>query len=192
MGRLPEIDVDLLASLRRRYDYQSYFGSSRASGCTTTGPAWTVRILWTPSTASSKDGWRRTTSRSGWVEVTEAPSTPTEVDVVVVGAGLAGHAVALAAAEAGASVLLPENVARYGFLHDGRRGLLFAGTQLQREAGVADSSERLGEDLCVAGQGKNIPAVVGSYIRDLMPTSSSSSVTATPSFLASRTRSRMS
>lgn len=88
-------------------------GSSRASRCTTTGPTCTVRILWTPSTASSRGGWRQTTSRSGWVELTEAPSTPTEVDVV--GAGLAGHAVVLAAAEAGAgaSVLLLEE-ARYG------------------------------------------------------------------------------
>lgn len=90
---------------------------------------------------------------------------PAEVDVVVVGAGLAGHAAALAAAERGATVCLLEKEERYGgsSVRAGG-GLLFAGTALQRERGVDDDAERLREAIVAAGRGRNDPAVVGVYV----------------------------
>jgi succinate dehydrogenase/fumarate reductase flavoprotein subunit len=71
-------------------------------------------------------------------------SEPSEnVDVVVVGAGLAGVAAALTAAEAGATVCLLEKGADFGgsSVRAGG-GLLFAGTDLQASFGVEDGLPR--------------------------------------------------
>jgi fumarate reductase flavoprotein subunit len=69
-------------------------------------------------------------------------------DVVVVGAGLAGYAAAIAAAEGGADVLLLEKTRKPGgsSLMSGG-SFAFAGTRLQRENGVEDGSELLYKDL---------------------------------------------
>src|SRR3954468_12059907 len=68
-----------------------------------------------------------------------------EVDVVVVGFGIAGACAALEAARAGASVLLLERGAEYG----GGRAVagghfyLGGGTAVQRAVGVEDSPEEM-------------------------------------------------
>jgi flavocytochrome c len=86
-------------------------------------------------------------------------------DVVVVGGGLAGSAAALAAAERGARVFLLEKGQTVGgsSVRAGG-GLLFAGTRLQRQAGVADSAESLREAILAAGHGRNDPATVDVYV----------------------------
>ncbi|MFI5960344.1 FAD-binding protein [Cryptosporangium sp. NPDC051539] len=84
--------------------------------------------------------------------------------VVVAGGGLAGHAAALAAAEAGADVVLHEkqpDVGGSSALSGG--GLLFAGTALQREAGVDDSAAALRADLAEAGRGASDPVLLDAY-----------------------------
>lgn len=86
-------------------------------------------------------------------------------DVVVVGAGLAGSAAALAAAERGATVcLLEKGQAAGGSSVRAGGGLLFAGTRLQQQAGVADSAESLREAILAAGQRRNDPAAVDVYV----------------------------
>ena len=64
---------------------------------------------------------------------TDIKQAPT-VDVVVLGAGLAGHCAALEAADAGARVMLMEKMARYGgstLMSAGSFAL--AGTDLQAQ-----------------------------------------------------------
>ncbi|MDQ6525890.1 FAD-dependent oxidoreductase [Nocardioides sp. LHD-245] len=88
-----------------------------------------------------------------------------DYDVVVVGAGLAGNAAALTAAEAGASVLLLEKGERYGGTSvKAGGGLVFAGTDLQTAAGVSDNGERLREALLATGRGQNDPDTVQAYL----------------------------
>jgi fumarate reductase flavoprotein subunit len=86
-------------------------------------------------------------------------------DVVVVGAGLAGSAAALAAAQRGATVcLLEKGPAAGGSTVRAGGGLLFAGTRLQQQHGVADSARSLREAILAAGQGRNDPAAVDVYV----------------------------
>jgi fumarate reductase flavoprotein subunit len=90
---------------------------------------------------------------------------PDSADVVVVGAGLAGCAAALAAAEHGATVCLleKEHVAGGSSVKAGG-GLLFAGTRLQGEHGVQDSAQSLRDAIMAAGHGRNDPAAVDVYV----------------------------
>ena len=93
------------------------------------------------------------------------PPIPSEVDVLVLGAGLAGHCAAIAAAEGGASVLLLEKAGEHGgssALAAG--GFAFAGTDLQKQAGVEDDPRALGEDLLKAGERMNDPALVELFV----------------------------
>ena len=86
-------------------------------------------------------------------------------DVVVVGGGLAGHAAALAAADAGAEVVLLEKCAEFGgssAMAGG--GLALAGTELQRQEGVADTPEDLRADLLAAGRGHSHEELVDTYV----------------------------
>jgi fumarate reductase flavoprotein subunit len=101
------------------------------------------------------------------VTTPEADVTTPEAaaDVVVVGAGLAGCVAALVAAERGASVVLLEKRDAPGgssVLAGG--GLLFAGTDLQKERGIEDSPELLRESIAAAGRGHSDPVTVGIYV----------------------------
>lgn len=86
-------------------------------------------------------------------------------DVIVVGAGLAGHCAALSAAEAGASVLLLEKTPRYGGSSITAGGsFAFSGTEDQRAAGIEDSDELFRADLFKAANDKCDPVLVSAYL----------------------------
>lgn len=85
-------------------------------------------------------------------------------DVVVVGAGLAGWAAALSAAEHGAETLILEKQPTPGgstVLSAGR--MAFAGTAQQRALGIVDSAELLFDDLRMVGQDRNDAELVRAY-----------------------------
>lgn len=85
-------------------------------------------------------------------------------DVVVVGAGMAGFCAAIAAADAGASVLLLEKELRTGGSSRLSGGsFAFAGTDQQAAAGLEDSTERMLDDLRAVGQDRNDPALLAAF-----------------------------
>jgi fumarate reductase flavoprotein subunit len=103
--------------------------------------------------------------------VTRARGTPAGADVIVVGAGLAGIAAALAAAERGATVcLLEKEHAVGGSSVMAGGGLAFAGTPLQGASGVVDTPEQLRQAILEAGQYRNDPVAVDVYIRNQLAT----------------------
>lgn len=84
--------------------------------------------------------------------------------LVVVGGGLAGFSAALAAAEQGLEVLLLEKTSASGGSSAMSGGCLaFAGTDLQHERGIEDSSEKLYEDLVAVGKGEADERLVKAY-----------------------------
>ncbi|MCO5786064.1 flavocytochrome c [Pseudomonas sp. G11-1] len=91
--------------------------------------------------------------------------------LLVIGGGLAGFAAALSAAEAGLQVLLLEKTAATGGSSAMSGGCLaFAGTDLQRERGIEDSSELLFRDLIEVGKGECDEALVKAYADNQMAT----------------------
>jgi len=77
-----------------------------------------------------------------------------EVDVLVIGGGLAGHAAALAAVEEGARVLMVEKQAQVGGSTTLSGGFFaFANTDLQRQRGISDTADLLAADLEAVGGG---------------------------------------
>ncbi|MGI4812776.1 MAG: FAD-dependent oxidoreductase [Janthinobacterium lividum] len=85
-------------------------------------------------------------------------------EVIVIGAGMAGHAAALQAAQLGASVLLLEKMADYGGSTAMCGGAFaFAGTRIQHEEGIDDTPALLEADLRKVGNYVNDPAVVHAY-----------------------------
>lgn len=85
-------------------------------------------------------------------------------DVIVIGAGLAGHCAALAAAEAGAEVLLLEKQTKTGGSTALSGGFFaFAGTPHQEAAGLSDNPARLLADLRHVGGGVADNALIGAY-----------------------------
>jgi len=88
-------------------------------------------------------------------------SESTSVDVIVIGAGFAGLAAAIAAAEAGASVIILEKMKAPGgnsIISDG--GIAAPGTSYQEDCGIDDSVALLVKDMLAAGQGLNYPELV--------------------------------
>ncbi|MEO5693771.1 MAG: FAD-dependent oxidoreductase [Usitatibacter sp.] len=87
------------------------------------------------------------------------------VDLLVVGGGLAGYCAALEAASRGAEVMLVEKEGRTGgatVLSGG--SFAFAGTPLQKQHGIDDSDERLYDDLRRVGGNENDEALVRAYV----------------------------
>lgn len=85
-------------------------------------------------------------------------------DVVVIGAGMAGHCAAIEAARLGARVLLLEKTELYGGSTRMCGGAFaFAGTEVQRRNEIPDSAELLEEDLLKAGKYRNDKALVHVY-----------------------------
>lgn len=94
-----------------------------------------------------------------------------QAQFVVVGGGLAGFAAALEAAQRGGEVLLLEKLADTGGSSAMSGGCLaFAGTDLQRAAGVEDSDELLRRDLIEVGQHQADPALVDAYVAHQLET----------------------
>lgn len=84
-----------------------------------------------------------------------------DVDVVVVGSGAAGLSAALAASEAGATVLVAESEGIVGGSSRLSGGLMMgAGTRYQRALGIEDSPEALFHDYMTLNQWKVESAVV--------------------------------
>ena len=91
-------------------------------------------------------------------------SNSVETDLVVVGGGLAGFSAALAGAEQGLDVVLMEKMEVTGGSSAMSGGCLaFAGTDLQRENGIDDSSETLYQDLVKVGKGEADESLVRAY-----------------------------
>ncbi|MBI4195065.1 MAG: flavocytochrome c [Betaproteobacteria bacterium] len=87
-----------------------------------------------------------------------------ETDVVIVGGGLAGYCAAHEAAQNGAEVLLLEKQQEIGGSTVLSGGFLaFAGTDLQRAAGIEDSNELLISDLRNAGGHENDERLLSVY-----------------------------
>lgn len=92
-------------------------------------------------------------------------------DVIVLGGGLAGHCAALAAAEEGAHVALLEKTQQIGGSSSLSGGsLAFGGTEDQAKAGIADSPEKLRDDLIKAGKGHSDVALVDAYVERQLDT----------------------
>lgn len=87
-----------------------------------------------------------------------------DFDLIVIGAGMAGHCAALEGARQGGRVLLLEKTDRYGGSTRMCGGAFaFAGTAVQKAQGVPDSPELLEEDLLKAGKYRNDKALVHVY-----------------------------
>ena len=94
-----------------------------------------------------------------------AGEIPSEVDLLVVGGGLAGYCAAHEAATHGLRTLLIEKEARIGgatILSGG--SFAFAGTPLQQRLGIEDSDEKLYADLRRVGGHENDDALVKAYV----------------------------
>jgi fumarate reductase flavoprotein subunit len=108
---------------------------------------------------------------------------PADVDVLVIGAGACGLAAAIAAHDAGAGVAVVEKLDRPGGNSSLSTGSVpAAGTRFQRDAGIADSSERFIDDLMRTGGPTDCPHLV----RRLVETSA-----ATVEWLADRVGARI-
>lgn len=87
-----------------------------------------------------------------------------EADVVVIGGGLAGYCAACEAAQQGADVLVLEKQPEAGGSTVLSGGFLaFAGTDVQRKAGIEDNNELLIADLKHAGGGGNDERLIRTY-----------------------------
>jgi fumarate reductase flavoprotein subunit len=90
---------------------------------------------------------------------------PTRTDVLVLGAGVAGHCAALAAADAGAKVLLLEKSGQPGGSSAIAGGAFaFVGTDMQIATGATDSLDAFRRDLLESGKHKNSIAMVDRFI----------------------------
>ncbi len=89
------------------------------------------------------------------------PELKKSADVIIIGAGFAGLAAAIEAAEAGASVIVLEKMKAAGGNSVISDGCLAAPqTEAQKAAGIEDSPELMYNDMIKAGEGLNYPALV--------------------------------
>lgn len=94
-----------------------------------------------------------------------ATSAADTLDMLVVGAGLAGLTVALTAASAGARVLVLEKQPKAGGSTIMSGGwFAFSGTDEQRARGVQDSDAAFVADMMIAGGGFPIAALLDAYV----------------------------
>lgn len=86
------------------------------------------------------------------------------VDIVIIGAGMAGLCASVEAAAAGASVIVLEKQPQIGgsSLLSGCF-MAFAGTEFQKQHGITDSADSLIEDMLQVGQYKNDRTLVETY-----------------------------
>lgn len=86
---------------------------------------------------------------------------PESVDVAVIGAGGAGFAAAISAANAGASVVLVEKMGIFGGSTALSGGEMAApGNWIQVQEGIADSPDNLAKDILDGGDGKGDPELI--------------------------------
>jgi fumarate reductase flavoprotein subunit len=101
----------------------------------------------------------------------EEGNLPDQTDVLVLGAGIAGHCAALAAAEAGADVVLLEKSALPGGSSAIAGGaFVFCGTDEQKAAGQKDSLDALRTDLLESGKMKNNPQLINRFLKSQLDT----------------------
>ncbi|CAI7979684.1 Fumarate reductase/succinate dehydrogenase flavoprotein domain protein [Frankia sp. Hr75.2] len=94
-----------------------------------------------------------------------------DVDVVVVGSGMAGMAAALEAAGAGADVLLVDGAGILGGSSRLSNGIMMAaGTSLQRASGLNDNPDELFQDYMLANQWNVVPSLVRRLVDELPDT----------------------
>ena len=90
-----------------------------------------------------------------------------KADVVVVGGGLAAHRAGIEASTLGASVLMLEKMPVIGgstVLSGG--SFCFAGTELQKRAGIEDGPDQLRRDLIDAGGGQADISLIDLFVRE--------------------------
>ena len=103
--------------------------------------------------------------------LSETGEFPDTTDVLVLGAGMAGHCAALAAAEKGAQVLLLEKSSQPGGSSAIAGGaFVFCGTEEQKEAGQEDDPDLLRRDLLNSGKQKNNTELVDLFVRKNLET----------------------
>ncbi|MCS5478133.1 FAD-dependent oxidoreductase [Corynebacterium sp. YIM 101645] len=94
-----------------------------------------------------------------------------DIDVIVIGAGIAGLSTAARAAEQGMRVLLVEKMSAIGGSSAMSGGwFAFTGTEEQKAAGVEDSIELFRSDLRKVGAYRNNPALVEAYMENQFET----------------------
>jgi fumarate reductase flavoprotein subunit len=92
-------------------------------------------------------------------------------DVLILGAGLAGLAAAIAAAQSGARVRMLEKCTAIGGSTALSSGLhAYAGTDEQASAGIRDTPEQLREDVLATGRRLSDPALVDTYCHHQLST----------------------
>ena len=105
------------------------------------------------------------------VERVTSKTFTSHVPVLIIGAGACGTIAALAAAEKGIEVLILERDAKPSGSTALSGGFLaFAGTDLQKTAGIDDSNARLADDLRQAGANENDPRLIDVYVANQMAT----------------------
>lgn len=90
-----------------------------------------------------------------------------EAEVVIVGGGLAAHRAGIEASRLGADVLMLEKMPQVGgstVLSGG--SFAFAGTDLQKQAGIEDSPDRFRQDLIDVGGGQSDTSLVDLFVRE--------------------------
>ena len=94
-----------------------------------------------------------------------------QAELIIVGGGLAGFAAALTAGEAGLETVVLEKQSEIGGSSVMSGGCLaFAGTDIQKNAGIEDTGELLFKDLREVGRNENNEAVVRAYADEQLAT----------------------